>query len=306
MNATSRIETLNRRFGKEGLAQVVAGNSGLPMVRIRSRFGEAEIYLQGAQVTRWKPAGGDEVIFVSRESQYAEGKPIRGGIPICFPWFGEKDGDPKAPKHGFARLREWRLDSLTALDDGGVTMVCVLESDAPTRELWPHAFCAAYRITVGKELRLELTVINTGSAALRYEEALHTYFHVGDVRQVRVVGLDGTAYLDKTDGFQQKTQHGDVVFEGEVDRVYLNTTGPVEVLDASLHRRLLTQKQNSDTTVVWNPWVEGAKSLSDFGSDEWLEMMTVEGSNVRAAAITLEPGEEHCLRVTVSAADTTH
>ena len=303
MNATSHIEALNRRFGKGEVAQVVAGNGGLPMVRIRSRFGEAEIYLHGAHITRWKPAASDEVIFISKDSEYVDGKPIRGGIPICFPWFGEKDGDEKAPKHGFARLVEWRLDAVTTLEDGGVSVVCVLESDAATRELWPHAFCVAYRVTVGKDLRLELTVINTGSAALRYEEALHTYFHVGDVRQVRVAGLDGTAYLDKTDGFQRKTQHGDIVFEEEVDRVYVNTTGPVEVLDASLHRRLRTEKQNSDTTVVWNPWAGGAESLSDFGQDEWEQMMTVEGSNVRAAAVTLEPGEEHCLRVAISATD---
>lgn len=304
MNTTSHIETLNRRFGKDDLAQVVVGKGGLPMVRIQTRFGDAEIYLHGAHVTGWKPAGNDEVIFVSRESEFVDGKAIRGGVPICFPWFGQKAGDPKAPKHGFARLREWRLDSVTALDDGAVTLVCVLESDAATRELWPHAFCAAYRVTVGKDLRLELTVINTGSAALRFEEALHTYFHVGDVKQTRVRGLDGTAYLDKTEDFQRKEQSGDIEFQGEVDRVYLNTRGPVEVLDAALHRQLVTHKENSATTVVWNPWQELAESLADFGRDEWREMVAVEGSNVGAAGIVLEPGEEHSLRITLSAIGT--
>jgi glucose-6-phosphate 1-epimerase len=300
MDLASHIDGLNRRFGKKDLARVVAGKGGLPMVQITSAFGAAEIYLHGAHVTRWQPAGADEVIFVSEISEWAAGKAIRGGIPVIFPWFGPKADDAAAPKHGFARLREWRLDALTPLDDGGVTLVCVLESDAATRALWPHRFCAAYRITVGKSLRLELSVFNPGSGALQFEEALHTYFLVGDVERARVHGLVGTAYLDKNDDSREKRQKGDVEFEGPVDRVYLNTTGPAEVIDVAMHRRLRTEKQNSATTVVWNPWEQGAAALADFGNDEWRKMMCVEASNVGGAAIVLEPGEEHSLQVTLS------
>lgn len=299
MESNAHIEALHRRFGKEGLAEVVAGKGGLPKVQITSPAGTAEIYLYGAHVTRWCPAGEQEVLFVSEASDWAPGKAIRGGIPICFPWFGPKAGDASAPNHGFARLREWRLDSLTALDDGGVTMVCVLESDAATQALWPHTFCAAYRITVGKTLRLELTVINNGTAPLRFEEALHTYFSVGQIAQVRIQGLDQTSYLDKNDQFRAKRQVGDLYFEGPVDHVYLHTGEPVDIIDPGLRRRVRTEKQHSTNTVTWNPWQEGAAALRDFGDDEWRHMVCVEGSNVMDAAIVLGPGEEHSLRVTL-------
>lgn len=302
MHLSSHIEALNRRFGKEGLSEIVPGNGGLPVLRITSPAGSAEIYLQGAHVTSWRPAGQEEVLFVSEQSDWAPGKAIRGGIPICFPWFGPKADDPSAPNHGFARLRDWRLDSLTSLEDGGVTAVFVLESDAASRTLWPHQFCTAYRITIGKTLRLELSVINTGTEPLRCEEALHTYFRIGAVKEVSVEGLDQTNYLDKNDKFRQKHQDGDLRFTGPVDHVYLQTTGPVEVIDRALHRKLRTEKLHSDTTVVWNPWEQGAAALSDFGDEEWHSMVCVEGSNVMNSAVLLAPGEEHMLRVTLSVA----
>lgn len=298
----SHIDGLNRRFGREGLAEIVAGKGGLPLLRITSSLGSAEIYLQGAHLTSWRPAGAEEAIFVSEQSEWAPCKAIRGGIPICFPWFGPKAGDPDAPNHGFARLREWRLDSLTPLDDGGVTLVCVQESDATTRMMWPHQFCVAYRVTIGKKLRLELSVINTGIEPLHFEEALHTYFRVGEVKETEVEGLSHTSFLDKNDNYREKHQEDDLHFEGPVDHVYLNTTGPVEVLDRALHRRLRTEKLNSETTVVWNPWANGAASFSDFGDEEWHSMVCVEASNVMNAAVVLGPGEEHSLRVTLSVA----
>ncbi|MFP5236555.1 MAG: D-hexose-6-phosphate mutarotase [Acidobacteriota bacterium] len=300
MDTLSHIDALNRRFGKKGLAEIVAGKGALPLLRINCQAGSAEIYLHGAHITSWRPAGAEEVLFLSRLSEWAPGKPIRGGIPICFPWFGEKADDPSAPKHGFARLRQWRLDSLTPLDDGGVTLVCVLESDDATRALWPHQFCTAYRITLGKTLRLELSVINTGTDPLRFEEALHTYFHVGEVKEISIPGLDLVRYLDKNDAYRQKQQDGDLRFDGPVDRVFLNTAGPVEVTDPVLHRRLRTEKLHSETTVVWNPWEQGAAGLSDFGDEEWHSMVCVEGSNVMHEALVLGPGEEHMLRVTLS------
>lgn len=279
---------------------MVAGHGGLPMVRVSTEAATAEISLYGAQVTRWKPAGGEEVLFLSEKSYWNVGHAIRGGVPVCFPWFGDKADDASAPKHGFVRTKQWRLDSLTALDGGAVTLVCFTESDASTRPLWPHDFCVAYRITVGANLRLELTVINRGKTAMRFEEALHTYFRVGTVQGVMVRGLDGIAYLDKTDEFKEKSQRGDVMFTGYTDRIYTNTEGAVDVVDGALGRTLRTEKANSNTTVVWNPWVEQAAKLADFGSDEWQRMVAVEGSNVQGSAIQLAPGGEHTLRVTIS------
>jgi glucose-6-phosphate 1-epimerase len=304
MDTLSQADGLNARFGIAGVARVVAGHGGLPMVRVTTEAATAEISLYGAQVTRWKPAGAEEVLFLSKKSYWDVGRAIRGGVPVCFPWFGDKADDANAPKHGLVRTKQWRLDSLSALDNGAVTLVCFTESDASTRPFWPHDFCVAYRITVGAKLRLELTVINRGRTAMRFEEALHTYLRVGQVQDVMVRGLDGAAYLDKTDEYKEKPQRGDVKFTGYTDRIYTNTEGAVDVVDGALGRTLRTEKVNSKTTVVWNPWVEQAAQLADFGSDEWEQMVAIEGCNVQTAAIQLAPGEEHTLRVTLSAIPT--
>ena len=300
MDTLSQANGLNARFGIAGVAQVVAGKGGLPMVRVSTAVAAAEISLYGAQVTKWKPAGAKEVLFLSEKSYWDAGHAIRGGIPVCFPWFGDKADDATAPKHGFVRTKQWRLDSLSALDDGSVTLVCITEGDANTRPVWPHDFCVAYRITVGAKLRLELTVINSGKTSMRFEEALHSYLRVGKVSDATVRGLDGTAYLDKIEAFQEKKQIGDVSFTGATDRIYVNSSGAADLVDAGLKRIVRTEKVNSNTTVVWNPWTEQAAVMSDFGNDEWQQMVCIEGSNVQASAVELNPGEEHTLRVTLS------
>ncbi|KAA6456948.1 D-hexose-6-phosphate mutarotase [Acidobacteria bacterium AB60] len=300
METLSHIDKLNARFGIAGVAQVTAGKGGFPVVRVTSSAATGEVSLYGAQVMRWKPAGGEEVLFLSEKSFWEAGRPIRGGIPVCFPWFADKADDPKAPKHGYVRTREWRLDSLSALDDGSVTLVCITENDGGTRALWPHEYCVAYRITLGLKLRLELTVINRGKSPMRFEEALHSYLRIGNVEAVTIAGLDGLSYLDKTDGFREKQQSGEIRITEQTDRIYLNAHGAVEVEDGGLRRRVRTEKVNSATTVVWNPWSEQTAKFADMGGEEWRQMVCVEASNVQAAAIQLDPGEEHTMRVTLS------
>jgi glucose-6-phosphate 1-epimerase len=305
MDTLSHIDVLNARYGITGIAEVISGNGGLPVVRVTTTAVAAEISLYGAHVTRWKPAGTEEVLFLSEKSYWEAGHAIRGGVPVCFPWFGDKADDPRAPKHGFVRTREWRLDSLSALEDGSVTLVCITESDATTRPWWPHEYCVAYRITVGAKMRLELTVINRGKTSMRFEEALHSYLRVGNVQEMAVRGLDGITYLDKTDSFREKTQNGDVTISTETDRVFVNTRGAVDVMDDSLGRTVRTEKANSETTVVWNPWREQAAKLPDFADDEWQQMVAIEGSNVQTAAIHLDPGDEHTMRITLSSQPST-
>lgn len=304
MDATTHISGLNKRFGIEGAAQVISGPGGLPLVRIETAAAKADVSLYGAQVLSWIPAGQNDVLFLSGQSYWERGKAIRGGIPVCCPWFGEKSDDPQAPKHGFLRIREWRLDSMAALEDGSVTLVCVFENAAEGKATFPHAFVAAYRITVGAKLRLELTLINTDSKPMRFEEALHTYFRVGNAERACVRGLSGLSYRDKTDGFKNKRQEGPIAFGKEVDRVFLNAVGPVEVVDPDQNRVLRTEKLNSDNTVVWNPAAKVAAGLQDFGRDEWREMVCVEGANVGSAAMLLDPGEEHTMQITLSVTET--
>jgi glucose-6-phosphate 1-epimerase len=280
---------------------IETGPGSLPRLAVKSRLGEAQVYFQGAHVTAWQPVSASApVLWMSRESYFEPGKPLRGGVPICFPWFGPNASDPKAPGHGFARLREWTLIEATEVADGTVTLALELASD-PALEpalspLWPHAFRAIHRITIGSTLTMALEVTNTGTDPLTFEEALHTYFAVRDVREVTVTGLEQTDYLDKVTGFDRKNQGRDPIrFIGETDRVYLKTTADCVIHDPGTGRRITIRKTGSDASVVWNPWIDKARAMPDFGDDEWPEMVCVETCNVNVHARTLKPGDSHTM-----------
>jgi glucose-6-phosphate 1-epimerase len=295
MGANETIGELDAKFGIAEIARVVAGNGGQPKVSVTAGECAGEMYLLGAEVTSWKPRGQEEALFVSAASKWEDGKAIRGGVPICFPWFGNKAGDAKAPAHGFVRAKPWALDSI--VQNSGVVTVCMSTgSDGETTKLWPAEFRLIHRVTLGAELTMELDMRNTGSSPLQFEAALHTYFRVGDVTQVRVRGLDGTHYLDKTEGNREKSQQGDIAIAKETDSVYLDTPGAVELEDPVLRRRIRVSKQNSLATVVWNPWIEKAKAMSDLCDDEWRQMICIETCNVGKHAITLAPGGRHSMR----------
>jgi glucose-6-phosphate 1-epimerase len=292
----------DRRLEIPGIAQIVEGNGGLLKVRITSPEAMGEMYLHGAHVTSWKPAGGEEVLFLSVESRWEHGHAIRGGVPVCFPWFGGKADDPKAPAHGFVRTQAWHLESIARAGDA-VTVSMFTESNEETRTWWPADFHLVHRATFGRELSLELVVTNTGRTSLRFEEALHAYHRVGNVEKVRVRGLDTIHYLDKTDSNRKKMQQGEIVIVSETDRVYLDTRDAIELEDPLLHRRTRITKENSGTTVVWNPWVQKAHSLSDFADDEWMQMICIETSNVSDFAVNLSPGQQHTMKALVSVVD---
>jgi glucose-6-phosphate 1-epimerase len=299
MENEARIWDLNEQFGIQNVAEIVAGNAGFPRLQIETKAARAEIYLYGAQVTSWKPAGADEVLFVSEESYWERGRAIRGGIPVCFPWFRAKADDKHAPSHGFVRTKEWRVDSISPEAEDSVCVCLSTESDESTRRWWPLDFRLEYRITVGTTLRLELMMKNSGQTALRFEEALHTYFKVGDVERVRVRGLDGVRYLDNRDRNHEKTQHGDLILLGETDNAYNDANDAVEIIDPLLGRILKTAKLGSASTIVWNPWSEGASTMADLGKDKWRGMLCAEGGNILASAINLSPRQSHTMAISI-------
>jgi glucose-6-phosphate 1-epimerase len=294
----STIEELDQRFGIPGSAEVTAGNGGMPCIRVTTKVANGEVYLHGAHLTSWFPAGAQEVMFVSSHSLWQDGKAIRGGIPVCFPWFREKLDDPKAPSHGFARTRAWELDSID-LKNHVVTVILSLTSDASTKGWWPHDFHLLHRIEFGEKLVQELVMSNTGAAPLRFEEALHTYYHVGAADQVVISGLDGVSYFDNADGNREKKQEGDIRFMGQTDRAYSNTAHSVEIEDPVLARRIRLTKEHSQTTVVWNPGSTLAKTMADLGEDGWRTMACVEAGNIRKDGIDLPPEHKHVMKTTI-------
>ncbi len=291
----------NKQFGLPGIAEISEGQGNLPRIHVTTPAATAEIYLHGAQITSWIPAGASEVLFLSRLSRWEEGRAIRGGIPICYPWFRAKADDPKAPAHGFVRTTAWGIESIAQQPEGVVVTITIASNDA-TRGLWPHDFHLTHRITVGTQLRLELITRNTGSEAFRLEEALHTYFHVADVKKVSVSGLDGVSFLDNVHGNSEHIQQGNLGMTGATDNAYLDTASAVTVIDPVLNRTLITEKTNSNTTIAWNPWRQGASSLADLGDDEWREMICVEASNILGSQIEVPPGGTHTFAATLRVA----
>lgn len=292
MNGIFTVAELDRQLGIPGVARVSEGNAGLARVQITGTFGEGQIYLHGAHVTSWKPTSNDEAIFVSTKTRWEEGNAIRGGIPVCFPWFRGKLDDPHAPAHGFVRTKMWQLESIVQ-DESGVAVTMFTQSDEHTQKWWPGEFRLVHRTTFGAELRLELICTNTGITPFRFEEALHTYNRIASIEDVRLQGLDGVSYLDNTDSNKAKTQRGDVRVASPTDSAYHSTQSEVDLVDENMKRRIRLRKEHSLSTVVWNPWSDGAARLQDLGDGEWKHFLCVEASNILDASIKLAPGQEH-------------
>lgn len=265
------------------------GKGGLQRVVVNGPQSSAEIYLHGAHLTHFQPRDAQPVLFMSAESNFDPAKPIRGGVPLIFPWFGPKAGSPDAPMHGFARLKTWSLHSTPLPADRSVDVALGLQTDdAELRMLF----------NIGPRLRMELEV--RANRDFSFEEAFHTYFVVGDVRQVEVDGLQNTEYIDKMDSFKRKTQPAETIrIAGETDRVFQNARGTVRIIDPVLKRTIVIEKEGSASTVVWNPWIAKAKAMADFGDDEWPGMICVETANVGDHAIRLAAGETHTMRATI-------
>jgi D-hexose-6-phosphate mutarotase len=297
------LESLRAEHALPGLVDFQPGHGGLPKVVVATPLASAEVYLHGAHVTHYQPAGQPPVLFMSGASKFEPGKAIRGGVPICFPWFGPLEGHPKAPAHGFARITAWTLNSATRAADDTVTLTLEFARDEDPGSDWPHAFRAVYVVTVGRELTTALTVHHVHGEPFLFEAALHSYFVVGDVKQVSIAGLEHTPYLDKTKaGAEQPGVDAPIRFTGETDRVYLDTTAPCVATDPAMGRTITVTKSGSDSTVVWNPWIAKAKAMADFGDDEWPGMLCIETANVGRSAVTLAAGQSHTMSATVRAA----
>lgn len=293
------LTQLNEHFGLPGVLAFRETASGLIHADITTPHATATVYLQGAHLTAWQPKGQQPAIFISRKSDFAPGKPIRGGIPIAFPWFAARHDGKTGPSHGFARIQDWTL-AFAALAGDDVHMTFTLGPTEISRGLGYDNFRLAYQLTIGRTLTMQLTVVNDAATPLIFEEALHTYYAVADIHEITIDGLDGVTYLDKTDDFNSKVQRGAIVITEPTDRVYLNTTSTCIVHDTGSKRRVTIAKTGSNTTVVWNPWESGALKLPDLDPTEWHEYVAVETVNAAINAVTLAPGSKHVMQAHVT------
>jgi glucose-6-phosphate 1-epimerase len=289
----SEIDELRARFPLPWLSFEL-GAGDLIKVVVQTSAAAGEFYLHGAHIAHWQPAAQEPVLWMSRASSFDAAKPIRGGVPICFPWFGPHPSDSSAPAHGHARLTKWELTAAERSADGSARL-------SLTTVLSP--FALRFDVEFGPVLRMAMqTTLEAGHENTEtFEQALHTYMAVKDVRSVSISGLEGAGYLDKVDGGTVKPATGlPIEFSGETDRVYLDTVADCLLTDHGNGRCIQVCKSGSDSTVIWNPWINKSARMPDFGDHEWPEMVCIETANVGAAAVKLQPGQSHSMTAEIS------
>ncbi len=294
------------RFAIPGQLSFREGAGGLTYADINNHGGRATICLQGAHVVSFRPRSQQEpVVWVSDAAKFAPGKSIRGGAPVCWPWFGAHASEAAFPAHGFARTVPWTVVSSRKRNDSKTELTLQLADTEQTRKQWPHATRLILTVIVGDKLELQLATTNLGDKPVQIGEALHTYLQISDVGSVKITGLEGSTFHDKVDNFAKKKQSGAIVLKSEVDRVYVNTPAECVIEDTGLNRRIRIAKTGSLSTIVWTPWTEKAEQMGDMGKGKsgsgWREMVCVESANVMDNLVTVAPGETHTLAVTYSA-----
>ena len=286
---------LNRRFGLLGTLAFSVSPLGGPVARLRMGDDEATVALRGGQVLSWK-AKGRERLWLSSVARLDAPRPARGGIPVCWPWFGPHPLDPGKPMHGFARTRLWDVGGREA-NDGRVSLTVSYETDGADLALWPYEAEARLTVTLSAgALALSLATENTGLVPLVLTSALHTYFSVDDIARVRVEGLAGRTYIDKVAAGARATEVGTVTIDREVDRVYQGDTSAITLIDEARGGQVEIRSEGSRSAVLWNPWTEKTARLGDMGAaDAFRRMLCIETANAGDDVVRIEPAQVHTL-----------
>jgi len=285
------IKELNNAHAIPGQLEFIKGEGGFPLARIDNGKAFAVVSVYAGQVLSFQPTNQmHDLLFLSDAAYYQAGKAIKGGIPICWPWFGPDPEGRGRAAHGFVRNRPWTVRATETLVNGDTRITLELVDSTDTRDIWPTAFDLSLEVTVGDGLRVELVTRNTGNQPFTLTQALHSYFKVGEIGQVQVLGLEDTDYLDKAGDGSRKSQTGAVRFDQEVDRIYLDVQPELIINDAALGRRINITSTGSHTAVVWNPWADISASMGDLGDDDYKRFVCVETANAATDTVDVMPG----------------
>ena len=290
------INQLNQKFAIPGHLVFTTGQGGLTVAQIQNKLAAATISLYGAHVQSYIPTSQIELLWMSPASAFEKGKPIRGGIPVCFPWFGPHPSDSTKPLHGFARINDWQVSKTEALKDGSTLIVLALESNEQTLQIWPHEFSAEIRLLVGTVLDLTLTYKNTGTEDFVCSNALHSYLNISDINRIGISGLGGHYYYWGPGKEADNRQSEDVLLiSQEENRRYIDHSGDCLLSDETWQRKVRVAKQGSKVTVVWNPWIEASKTMGDLPDEGFQTFVCIEAANFYDDSIVLHPGESHSI-----------
>ncbi|WP_428636623.1 D-hexose-6-phosphate mutarotase [Shewanella sp.] len=263
---------------------------GLEYVEVDTDLCQARIFMQGAQIESFQPKGQAPLLWVSSADDFQPGSGIRGGIPVCWPWFGMHE-NPQWPQHGFARTRLWQLDAVQ-MQDQAVELKFSLTVDDADKQYWPHQSRVELIFNLSDSLSVRLVNTNLGETPFSLTQALHTYFPIEDIHQLKASGFSGANYIEFGEG--PYTQDGDEVrFDRETDRVY-SQLGDCQLLHTP-NGTIEVRRENSHSAILWNPWIDKSKRLSRFNDKDYLTMVCLEAANVLDDKVTLAPGESHTL-----------
>jgi glucose-6-phosphate 1-epimerase len=275
--------------------------------RIHTAHGEALIAQQGAQLLSYQPHEQPPLVWLSETAEYRHGQSVRGGVPVCWPWFGNLDRNPvniraayqgdKPPAHGLVRALDWQLDDIA--DEQGQLSVHFSFDASQGLPGWAHSARLELVMRFGERLTLEMTTHNLGDKPLPLTQALHTYFAVSDCRQVSIEGLQGNRYLDAMENWGERQQHGLIRFTGETDRVYLDVEKTLVIQDPLWERGIHVKAGGSRSAVVWNPWIDKAARLSQMSDDAWTGMLCIETARVVDDAMSVAPGRSETMKVEI-------
>lgn len=288
------IEQLNKKYGIEKQIVFKEGEGGLPFIHVTNEKASALISIYGGQVLAFRPLHArDDLLFLSKRAYYQQGKAIKGGIPVCWPWFGPDPEGKGRPAHGFMRNRMWEVIETSVTPENGTLIVLGLADTEETQAIWPRSFVLRLEITISDTLNVELITRNPGSRACTITQAFHTYFSVGDIRQTYVSSLENTRYIDKVNDNLEKTQVGVVTIESEVDRIYQSVgSSDLVIHDNARKRRIRIASKGNRTAVIWNPWVKISAEMADLEDDDYLRFICVETTNTATDRVYIQPGSE--------------
>ena len=287
------IDQLNSKFGIEGELIFTKPENNLIFLNISNKHADAVICLYGAHLTSFKPHNTEEILWMSPKSSFEQGKPIRGGIPVCFPWFGPHKTDPEKPQHGFGRLMEWEVTETATVTDNETLIKLQLCSLAATKVYWPYDFCATLTVIVGKTLEVNLKVSNLSSIPFEYSCALHSYFNLSGIGNISISGLQGANYHSQLEPGEFIQESPKIEIQKAETRHYHNTEATCIIEDTWFKRKIRVAKAGSKITTVWNPGKETCAIIGDLPDDGYLTFVCIEAVNAFDDVIILAPGESH-------------
>lgn len=274
-------------------------DNGLDFIEIENKFATAKLALQGGHLMTWHPKHTTEpVLWMSDKSRFEVGRSIRGGIPICWPWFGAHPTDSSLCMHGFARVTPFTLIDVGLMKNGYTRVILQMQQTENAQRQLSYPYTVMLTIEIGETLSMKLSTTNRARQPFFMGEAFHTYFNIGDIEKTTITGLEDTEYADKLLDYWRDTQVGPIEFNQEFDRVYVSTIKPVVIHDKMLNRTITINKTGSGSTVVWTPWKKKAHEIADMPKDDsWRKMVCVETANAMENLVMINPGYTHVLTV---------